>query len=407
MSNKKSLSKRLILPVTILLGGALAITGVMFTKATPTANPDLLTEPPKTKARVQKAVTQTATLSAKSQGTVQPKNQVDIAAQVSGKIIKVSPLFVNGSFADENALLLEIDDRDHQAALITAKSRVAQTQRLLAEEKGRSRQAKREWRDLGNKEANDLFLRKPQLIEAQAAVESAKASLRVAELNIERTKITVPFNARITETHVNLGQFVNAGTKLVSVYDTSIAEVRLPLSDKQMALLDLPVSNLTLTNQPLVTLTGTIAGKRYQWLGKIKRTESSVDIRTRMYHAIAEIEQPFSNNQEAPLLPGLFVEAEIEGKQLSDVVVLPKEVLVKRTNLYTLDKDNKVQLSPVNVLRKQANKVWIQTQLTDDTDILLEKHAVVVPGVEVEPIHANQSSDVEATDIAVAQTTEQ
>lgn len=379
---------------------------ILSTKATPNANPDKLAEPPLTKVAVQKALKQTATLTAKSQGTVKPKRAIDIVAQVSGQIVKVTPLFVNGSFVDKNEIFIELDDRDYQAALLTAQSRLSQAERLLAEEKGRSRQAKKEWRDLGNQEANDLFLRAPQLSEAQASVESAKANLIVAKLNIERTKIRLPFNARITETLVNLGQFVGVGTKIASVYDTSTAEIRLSLSDKQMALLDLPAFNSKLENQPSVTLTGTIAGKQQQWQGKITRTESAIDVRTRMYYAIAEVEKPFEN-KHAPLLPGLFVEAEIAGKQLSNVLVLPKTTLVNRTNLYTLNEENKIELTPVSVLKKQGNNVWIQTDLTENTDILLEKHAVVAPGLVITPIYSESDNKATVTEIAVAKTVEE
>lgn len=395
--------KRLILPTIILITGIVAIVAIMSTKATPNANPNKLAKPPLTKVAVQKAIKQVATLTATSQGSVKPKRAIDIVAQVSGQIVNVTPLFVNGSFVDKNEILIELDDRDYQAALLTAQSSLFQAERLLAEEKGRSRQAKKEWRDLGNKEANDLFLRTPQLAEAESSVKSTQANLIVAKLNIERTKIRLPFNARITQTLVNLGQYVGSGTKLASVYDTSVAEIRLALSDKQMALLNLPAFNSQLNDQPSVTLTGTVAGKEQQWQGKITRTESSVDIRTRMYYAIAEVEQPFKN-KNAPLLPGLFVHAEIEGKQLSNIIVLPKAALVNRTNLYTLNQENKIQLTPVNVLKKQGNNVWVQTDLAENTNILLEKHAVVSPGLTIAPIYSDQESDVDITDIAVAKT---
>lgn len=385
--------KRFILPAIILGVGTIAILAIISTKATPNANPDKLAEPPLTEVAVQKAIKQTVTLTAQSQGSVKPKREIDIVAQVSGQIVNVTPLFVNGSFIDKNEILIELDDRDYQAALLTAQARLLQAERLLAEEKGRSRQAKKEWRDLGNQEANDLFLRAPQLAEAQASVKSAKANITVAKLNIERTKIRLPFNARIIETLVNLGQFVGVGTKIARVYDTSIAEVKLPLSDKQMALLDLPAFNSKLENQPQVTLTGTVAGKQQKWQGKITRTESAIDIRTRMYFAIAEVEEPFKN-KNAPLLPGLFVEAEIAGKQLSNVLVLPKTTLVNRNNLYTLNSDNKIELTPVNVLKKQGDSVWLQADLAENTYILLEKHAVVAPGLTITPTYSTPDNKV-------------
>lgn len=378
--------KRLVLPLAILLGGIAVIVAIMLTKEEPKANPKQLAEPPKPKVAVQKAITQAATLSAKTQGSVVAKRETDIVAQVSGQIIQVATGFVNGQFIDRGEVLIKIDDRDYRAALVGAQSRLLEVQRQLAEEKGRYRQAKKEWRDLGNQEANDLFLRKPQLAEAEARLASAQADLAIANLNIERTEIRLPFNARIKQTRVNVGQFIGVGTTIASVYDTATAEVRLPLSDRQLALLDLPVSNKAPLSESRVTLTGVIAGESHQWQGKITRTEASVDIRSRMYYAIAEVEQPFSEKHSAPLLPGLFVEAEIEGKHLTDVLVLPKESLVNRTNLYVLDEHNKIRLTPVTVLSKKNGRVWLRSELTQESVILLEKHAVVSPGLEIEPV---------------------
>lgn len=400
----ESMVKRLVLPFCIFIGGIVIVIAVMSTKVEPSANPEQLAEPPKPKVSVQKAITQTATLSAKSQGSVTAKREVDIVAQVSGQIVEVTPNFVNGRFIDLEELLIKIDDRDHQATLVSAQSRLMQKQRMLAEEKGRTRQAKKEWRDLGNQEANDLFLRKPQLAEAQAELKSAKADVAIAELNIERTEIRLPFNSRIKQTLVNLGQFIAVGTKIASVYDTATAEVRLPLSDRQMALLELPVSTSSLILEPHVTLTGTIAGQIHQWQGKITRTEASIDVRSRMYYAIAEVEQPFSKSHSAPLLPGMFVEADIAGKQLTNILVLPKEALVNRSHLYTLDDDNKVQLTPVSVLSKKEGNVWMRTELSQETAILLEKHAVVSPGLEIEPVFPITTDISEETKIPVIAT---
>jgi len=305
-------------------------------------------------------------------------------------IVKVDTRFFNGDFFTQDTVLIEIDSRDYHTALLSAKSRLAQAQRSLSEEKGRSRQARREWQDLGNKDANELFLRSPQLREAQSAQEHAQAEVEIAELNIQRTKIRVPFDGRIKQTYVNVGQFVTQGTQLAQVYDTAIAEVRLPLSDRQLALLDLPMLGTALDSKPAVTLSAIVGGKAHQWQGIITRTEASVDVNSRMYYAIVEVVKPFEvsskNNHSAPLIPGLFVSAKIDGKKLNDVIVLPNNAIVKRTNIYTLNDKNEIESQPVTVLSKNAERVWIQSTIAENTAILLEKHAVVSPGTVIEPI---------------------
>ena len=385
-----SIWEKIKIPTIILAIGGIAITLILLSKPTPKPNEDLLAEPPITKVSVLAAVRENVVLSAKSQGTVTAKREIDIVAQVSGLIVKVDKHFVGGGFFSPYVTLIEIDARDYHAALLSAKSRLAQAERSLSEEKGRSRQARREWQDLNNKDANDLFLRKPQLVEAQSAVEFAQADVEIAQLTIERTKISVPFDGRIKATYVNVGQFVTTGTRLATVYDTAIAEVRLPLSDRQLALLDLPMLGAELESKPAVTLTATIGGKAHQWQGTITRTDASVDVNSRMYYAIVEVNKPFEvstiSNHSTPLMPGLFVNANIEGKQLNDVIVLPSEALVKRANIYILNAKNTIEMQPVTVLSKNADQVWIQADISDNTAILLEKHAVVSPGTLIEPI---------------------
>jgi len=105
-----------------------------------------------------------------TQGTVAPRREIDVVAQVSGKVISVAEQFADGGFFEQGQTLVQIEDNDYRFALSRAKAKVAEAVQLLATEKGRARQAKREWRELGNREANDLFLRKPQLAAVQASL---------------------------------------------------------------------------------------------------------------------------------------------------------------------------------------------------------------------------------------------
>lgn len=392
----------LLLPTGILAAGVVAIFLIMATKAEPKLDKNKLAEPPKTQVLVSPIVRQTATLSVTSQGTVNAKRAINLVAQVSGQVMNVSEQFVDGEFFKQGDVLINIDDTDYQTALLNAEFKLSQAKRLLAEEKGRSRQAKREWRDLKNQEANDLFLRKPQLAQAEAEVKFAEANVALAKLNIERTNITAPFNGRIKKTNVNVGQFVGVGTRLADIYDTGSVEVRLPLSDRQIALLDLPITGRALQHKPQVQLTGIIGGKTHTWPAVITRTEASVEVNSRMYYAIAEVEKPFELYESAPLMPGLFVSAEIAGKALSDVIVLPKEAIVKRQHLYILDENNTVISTPVNVLNRHQDKVWLTADIRDDTQVLLEKHAVVSVGSEIIPILNSNTDDVIANDVSVA-----
>ncbi len=308
----------------------------------------------------------------------------------------VAPGMDDGAFFKAGAALIRIDKRDYEAALRAAAARVASAQRILAEEEGRARQAKREWRDLGSDSANELFLREPQLTAARSEVDAARAELEIARVNVERTTIAAPFDGRISKLNVDIGQYVTVGTPLADIYDTGAAEVRIPLTDNQLATLQLPLGRAS-AGGPAVTIFATVAGRQHEWRGTITRTDASVDTQSRMYYAIAEVSDPFGTEEKAaavPLMPGLFVTAEIEGRQLHDVLVLPREALVRRHLLYVLDDENRVRFEEVDVLAKSETQVWLRTEIPDGTPIVLTKHALLPAGTEVTPVPVPKPADL-------------
>ena len=105
-----------------------------------------------------------------TQGTVRPLREINLVSQVAGRIEAVSPRFAEGGFFQAGDELLRIESIDYELAIARSESDVAAARQRVAEEQGRSRQAQREWRDLGSEEANALFLRKPQLAAARAAL---------------------------------------------------------------------------------------------------------------------------------------------------------------------------------------------------------------------------------------------
>jgi RND family efflux transporter MFP subunit len=385
--------KKLLLPTTITLVGVIAISLLVIAKPQPVPGP-IPEEPALVKVSVVPAKQESLRLAVTTQGTVMPKHEIDLVAQVSGQVVHVEPAFVSGGFFQPSQALIHVDDRDYRAALLRAKAQVAEAEQRLAEERGLSYQAKREWRDLGNQSANDLFLRKPQLAAAEANLASAQGALASAELDLERTRISVPFAGRIKTKHADLGQYVTVGTPVATVYDSTVVEVRLPLTEAQAGLVDLPLtagSTSQLEEPVAVTIRGSVAGQLHEWQGVLTRTDAFVDTDSRLYYAVVEVADPFATHgpgsaSRAPLLPGLFVEAEIAGKRLDKVLKLPRSALFERDKLFTLDGDNKVGVQQVSVLRKSETEVWIRAAIDDDTLISLEKQSLTPTGTVVNPV---------------------
>ncbi len=382
---------RIPLAVKILVPGVIAIFLVVALSPKPkpfSPEPDTLPV-----VFVVQAKMLSASVDVMTQGTVEPKREIDVVAQVAGQIVDVGDKFVGGEFFHAGQALVKIDPRDYEFALVKAKSQLANAEQALALERGRVRQAKREWRDLGNEDANQLFLRQPQLAASYAQLAAAKADVSSAELNLERTNISVPFSGRIRTAHVDLGQYIMPGTPIARVYDTRIAEVRLPLTDRQLALVNLPLagesaSKMTENHFPEVEISAKMGGERYQWEGVIKRTEASIDTRSRMYYAIVEIQNPFASeghNTKPSLMVGLFVDAKIKGKQLENIIELPSSSVFRRNRVFTLDSENKISEVEVNVVKRNKHTSWVQGNIELGSRVVLNNQNFLSPGTLVKP----------------------
>jgi len=274
-----------------------------------------------------------------SEGVVLPKTQINIAAEVSGKITYVADGFINGGNFNKDDVLLKIDSRDYELAITRAKANVAAQQANLDLQQAKSDLAKSDWKKYGKKgKPNALNLNLPQVASAKAALDGALADLQLAERNLEKTHITAPFSGVILSKMVDVGQFVGLGTPLAGVASTEIAEVRMSLSDEQLHNSGLDQFDGSQNIQVRITNEEAVGSV---WTGKIASIEAQRDARTLFNYAIVEIAQPFSQ-QAVPLRFNTFVNARLDGVTLRQVFPL------ERGNIML---DDKVKvLSPESVL---------------------------------------------------------
>ncbi len=366
-----------------LKAGALLLAGIGLSYALLLGKPEPEPQEPPPAAAVRVEVVaarpQTRSLQVETQGTVRPQREINLVSRVAGRVESVSADFAAGGFFLADVPLLKIEDADYQFDIARAKSQVAAARQRVAEERGRALQAKREWRDLGSAEANALFLREPQLASAEAALLAAEADLGSAQLNLDRTSVGVPFNGRVSEKYVDVGQYVTPGTAIAKVYATDVAEIRLPLTDRQVALLDLPLnydSNATeLAEGAQVVLTSRFANQSWEWQGRIVRTEANIDINSRVVYAVAEVTRPFARDEGSerpPLSPGMFVGARITGKAFDAVTEIPRSALRNDGAVMLADSSDRARLKPVQLLHSNTDVVWVKGLDTGDRVIVGE-----------------------------------
>jgi RND family efflux transporter MFP subunit len=287
-----------------------------------------------------------------TQGTVRAHHTTTITSLVPGTIRVIHPCFEDGAFFNEGEILAELDPADLQAALTAAESRLARADALLAQEEARAKQAKLNWQDIGyDEEPSPLVLRVPQLNEAKAVVSSARADVDQAQRNLERTKIRAPFDGRVKSRMVGLGQAIGGTTPLGEVFATDYAEVRLPLTAKQLPFVRLPSAD---EDPPVkVTLSDALGGDSgVTWQAHIVRTEGTLDESSRELFAIARIDDPFGRVSGNPELRiGQPVRAAIEGVVLKDVHVIPRGALRGINRIFLIEKSGltlkRVEVEPV------------------------------------------------------------
>ncbi|WP_081848196.1 efflux RND transporter periplasmic adaptor subunit [Microbulbifer sp. HZ11] len=327
------------------------------------------------------------TLLVPSQGSVRARHEIEVVARVGGVIESVNNAFVPGGFFQQGDSLIQIEAADYRHALTRAESQVANAAATLAQEQGMAKQAQREWRDLGTKTANNLFLRKPQLAAAEAGLAAAKADRDQARLDLERTAVKAPFAGRVVETLVDIGQYVTPGTKLARIHSTGVAEVRLPLTDHQLSLLELPLGS-AIENGPAVRVTASLAGKQREWRGQIVRTEAAIDPNSRFVYAVAQIQNPYAG--EAPLINGLFVEAQIAGKTYDDISVLPRQALHEGGHILVLNEENQLGFRDMDLLQAVGDQVWLRGDLAPGEKVVVSSLGYSREGMVLTPNPLNE-----------------
>jgi len=308
-----------------------------------------------------------------SYGSVQPRTQSILVAQVSGQIVSVNPNVRDGGFFEEGDILATIDARDYEANVRIAAATLMDARQVLAEADARTTQAREDWERLGNSgEAPDLVLRLPQLEAAKARVISAESTLQKSELDLERTNIVAPFAGRILRKLADVGRVVSPNTQLAEIYATDYVEIRLPLRNRDLSFINLPeayrYSDAKDDASGKVEIQSELGGQE-TWDATLVRTEGAIDETARQLHVIAQIDDPFGPGSEgrAPIKIGQYVTATLEGKIVPAAIVIPNNTIYQGSYVYIVEDD---------VLSRR------------DIDIVWQNDAEAIVGAGLEPGNA-------------------
>lgn len=286
----------------------------------------------------------TTNFEVRSQGTVRPRTETVLSAEVSGTISSISPKFVAGGVFQANEVLMRIDPTNYDVALRQAEALVAQRQIEY---------------DGAKKLKSQGYRAETEYASAVATLASAKAEQVRAQRNLQRTYIRLPYEGVVRSKESDLGQFVNPGTRLGVTFATNYAEVRLPLTDLDLAFVDLPgaadIAGSGGVDGPAVRLSAVRKGQLTEWRARIVRTEGVVDEKSRVTYAVARIDDPYRLHTEGPALPmGTFVSATIAGAAVSGIFRAPNAAVRGGNQVLVIDGDNTLRIRSVEIVRSDS-----------------------------------------------------
>lgn len=371
--------------VVLALGG-LAGFGIYLAKPEAQTRPQVKNEP---LVRISEAHAEAIGFRVASQGSVRARTESTLVAEVTGRVLEVTPAFEVGAFFEKDALLARIEDVDYQLDLVRARADIAAAMTALAQQEAEAATAIAEWkRENGDRAVPPLVAREPQLEEARARVAATKALEARSKRDLDRTEIRAPYRGRVRSRAVDRGGYVGRGTPMGMIYAVDWAEVRLPLTPDDLAFVDLPSGDprdTSAAREPLVELRADIAGKSWTWRGRVVRTEGEIDPRSRMIHAIARIEDPYGAGDappHPPLAVGQFVEAEIFGKTIPGLYRVPRSAM-REGNRVLLERDGRIESRAVNIVRRERDTVLLDSGLADGDRVVVSPLEVWTDGMAV------------------------
>lgn len=324
-------------------------------------------------------------------GTVQAAQEITVMPQVSGRVSSVSASFVSGGFFRKGDLLFEIEDADYRLALEQAKARVANAEYEISVTESRARIARQEWERLEGDKAekpNPLVLYEPQMKNARAALASAAAVLRQAELDLERTKIRAPFNALVRAESVEPGQFVRSGTSVAALVGTDSAEIIVPLPVEELKWLEIPKQAYGGKGSPAI-ITMNLGGTIHELKGNIIRSLREIDPKSRMLSVVVSVIDPYmlaAERSSSPLPVGAFVNVVFVGSRIPGAVSVPATAVREDSTVWIMEQENALRIRNVQIVRSERERVLITEGLSEGDTVVLTTITGAADGMKLKPV---------------------
>lgn len=373
-------------PLFILLG-AFAISYLLWLLGQ--VQPDPVEETPAPDVIVEILTPKDFQIQISSNGTTTPLTQTVLTAEVGGEVIYRSKKFSEGSSVIEGEILAKIDDTDLQLQYKNALLQLANAEVQHSLQLAEAEIAKEAWEKIGDGVASDLTLKKPQLKQAEALLEVAKAQVSSAKNKLNKTEIVAPYTGRIQSVNIDLGTTIIPGQPVGALYTSSEIEVTLAVKDNDLQFLSIPMDGRKLdpSEQALVEIRSFYKGKNQTWIGRLERVDGVIDPVTRMINLIAVFKNDFIETDKPNLPIGLFVEALIDGINLKNIFSIPVNAISENNEVYIVNNDNELESRQLSILKKYSDFVIVKDGLKAGERIVISKLSTASNGIKVNPVY--------------------
>ena len=335
-------------------------------------------------------------------GTVRPVREIELTAQVGGRLVDVSDALVSGGRFEAGETLARIDPSDYRNAVRQAEAQVTQARFQLIrarEEAGAARQDYERIRDRTGEapepdstELGRLVFNEPQVAQAEANLQSAKASLETAQVNLERTRLRVPFDGMVRQKQADLGAYVSPGTSVATVYGTEAVEIVVSLPSRKAALIRNLWDTMEAGTDLPATITTQYGGNEFAWRGRVHRVEGAISERTRTVDVVVRVPEPYNRSltvqsrmpeqgsapagpERPPLAVGTYAEVDIEGQQDGSYHVVPRRAVHTRAPnrppvVWTAVGDSMLVERPVEPIQTVEEQTYLAPTLAPNTRVI-------------------------------------
>lgn len=337
--------------------------------------------------QIQKAKPSSFQIIVTAMGTVIPAREVVLKSRVSGEIVEIHPEFTEGGFLKKDMKILQIDPQDYELALARKRSTVTDAEYALKLELGHQTVAKREWELLNQgKPAQDmekeLALRQPHLNKVRADLSAAEAELKAAMLDLERTRITAPFNTMVRSKSVDRGSQVTPQEPLAELVGTDAYRIQASLPVDRLEWIDVPVQ----TGDP-GSKARIIYGQGHECSGTVIRLMGDLATEGRMARILVEVADPLglkaSNKDRAPLLIGEYVRVKILGRKLDNVFQIPRTAFKDNSSIWIAGENQTLEIRKVRPVWRDADVVLLQDGLKPGEQLIVSDLPAPVQGMSV------------------------